>query len=242
MKHIRNIFFLLAFVFAATGCYKDPALTYEESDMTITHYNQYFDFTTYSNFIMPDSTILKTNYLSEEGREEFYEPGGTGELTRELLRDKFVSIGYNEVTDIEDADFIALPVVVLVESTEIVYYNPGWYWGYPGYGWGWGYYKSTDYYYGWYPVYPYYPVGVPVEVSTFDGTIAYVMVDAASYQAMIEWIENNPDEDFINSPIDLEAHWESVIEGSITEDAEYNQERAIRGTDEAFAQSPYLLK
>lgn len=242
MKHIRFLLLILALAYIATGCHKDPALTYADTDMTITHFDADFDFTTYSSFIMRDSTILKTNYLSESEIEKFYKPGGSADLTKELLREKFVSIGYTEVTDIEQADFIAVPAVVLMESTEIIYYNPGWYWGYPGYGWGYGYYKSTEYYYGWYPVYPWYPTGVPIQVSTYNGTVVYVMVDAASYLAFIEWVENNPGEDPDDSTPVLEAHWESTIEGYSTDDGEYNTERVELGTDEAFAQSPYLIK
>jgi len=68
------------------------------------------------------------------------------------------------------------------------------------------------------------------------------MVDVASYLAIHEWNENNPDPgpDDV-SPV-LEIHWQATIDGYTTDDGSYNEERAIRGTDEAFAQSPYLIK
>ncbi len=240
MKNLKILSLLLA-VSLLTACHKDPPKTYDDTDMTITYYNSGFDFSDYNSFLMPDSTVLTTNYLTESQVAKVYESGGTSEQMIELLRSRFLGLGYTEVDNVTEADFIAIPTLMLMQADETIIYNPGWWWGYPSYGWGWGYYKSTNYY-GWYPVYPWYPVGVPVTVSTYNGTVAYEMLDAASYLAVKEWNENNPNPgpDDV-SPV-YEINWQATIEGYSTDDGSYNQERAIRGTDEAFAQSPYLIK
>ena len=149
-------------------------------------------------------------------------------------------LGYTPVDSLEEADFIPVPTLLMTKSDQTVYYGPGWWWGgyYPSWGWGWGFYwKSTDY---WYPVYPWYPPAIPVTVSTYFGTIVYEMVDAASYRAIVEWNQQNPGQE--EGAPEMEINWQAQIQGYSTDDGSYNQERAVRGTDEAFAQSPYLIK
>lgn len=227
------------------ACHKDPPKTYDDTDITVTYYNTAFNFGSYNTFIMPDSMVLKTNYLEESGVEKIYKDGGASDQALELLKNKFLEMGYTEVDSIADADFIALPTLLMMKADETVWYGTGWWWGYPGYGWSWGfgfYLKNTNYYYGWYPVYPWYPTGVPVTVSTYTGTIVYEMLDVESYLEVIEWNIANPDPgpDDV-SPV-LEINWQAQIEGYTTDDASYDKERALNGTNEAFAQSPYLKK
>jgi len=240
MKSFKYLSFILIVAFLA-GCHKDPPKTYGDTDMTATYYNTEFNFQSYSTFIMPDSAVLKTNYLTDSQITNFYKSGGTSDQALQLLEDRFLGLGYTQVDSLKDAQFIAVPTLTMMQYDETVMYYPGWWWGYPGYGWGWGYYKSTNYYY-WYPVYPWYPTGIPVEVSTYIGTIIYEMVDAASYREILEWNEANPDPgpDDV-SPV-MKIRWQAQIEGYSTDDGAYNQERAVSGTDEAFAQSPYLIK
>ncbi len=243
MKHFKYLLLLLAISFIAGACHKDPPKTYDDTDMTITYFNPEFDYNTYTTFIMPDSAVLKTNYLTESEVDNFYKNDGTSEKVLELLKNSFLSMGYTEVDTITEADFIALPTILMTESDDIVYYGTGWWWGYPGYGWGYGWYKkSTNYYYGWYPYYPWYPTAIPVSISTYVGTVVYEMLDAASYLEVVEWNENNPDPGPDDVSPQLKINWQAQIEGYSTDDGSYNQERAQRGTDEALAQSPYLYK
>jgi hypothetical protein len=242
MKYPKYLLLILAMAFITVSCHKDPPKTYDDTDMTVTYYNVDFSFSTYNTFVMPDSVVLTTNYLTESQINNIYKSGGTSDKALDHLRDRFVGLGYTQVDSITDANFIAVPTLMMMQQDETIWYGTGWWWGYPSYGWGWGYYKSTNYYYGWYPTYPWYPTGVPVTVSTYNGTIAYEMVDVASYLAIIEWNENNPEPGPGDvSPV-LEINWQATIDGYATDDGTYNQERALRGTDEAFAQSPYLQK
>jgi len=238
MKSIKYL--LLIFIVAVmASCHKDPPKTYDDTDMTVTYYNTEFNFQSYNTFIMPDSAVVTTNYLTESQVENMYKDGGASDQALEQLKSRFLSLGYTEVDSLKDADFIAVPTLIMWQYDETVTYYPGWWWSYYGYGWGW--YKSTNYYY-WYPVYPWYPTGIPVEVSTYVGTVVYEMVDAESYRDILEWNEANPEpgEDDV-SPV-MKIRWQAQIEGYSTDDGSYNQERANRGTEEAFAQSPYLIK
>ncbi len=242
MRNTHYLIVLLVVAFAISGCHKNPPKTYDDTDMTITYYNSDFNFGAYNTYIMPDSMILKTNYLTDAQVASLYKSGGTSDQALSLLDGRFLELGYSHADSVGNADFIAIPTLLMMKNDQTVTYNPGWWWGYPGYGWGWGYYKSTNYYYGWYPVYPWYPTGVPVTVSTYTGTIVYEMLDAESYRKVIEWNKNNPDPDPNDESPQLEINWQSQIEGYSTDDGSYDKERAVRGTDEAFAQSPYLKK
>lgn len=250
---MKNLKYLLLFIVPVilAGCHKDPPKTYDDTDMTITYYDVEFDFNTYNTFIIPDSTVLTTNYLSDSEVNEFYKTGGASDKTLEEISEIFTGLGYTEVDSLKDSDFILVPTIMMMESDETVYYYPGWWWGYPSYGWGIGIgigFKGTDYYYGWYPYYPWYPPqGYPVTVSTYNGTVAFEIIDTKSYIEMIEWnewwYENNtdpPTDD--DDPPEVAIRWQAMIEGYITDDGSYNLDRIERGIEEAIAQSPYLQK
>ena len=222
-----------------SSCYKSETVYYDELDVTLTNYDVDFDFSSYSTFAMPDSTILKSNYMTEAEVEEFYAPGGAGEKTLELLKSKFESRGYTFSDSYNNADFVAVPTVLNMKYSETVYYPPGWWWGYPGYGWGypgWGW--------GGWPGYPWYP-GYGYSYQYKVGTIVLEMVDGQSFSEFMDWQEANRglgNQSGAGEIPDLTIRWMAQIDGYISSNLEYNQERAQRGMDEAFTQSPYLKK
>lgn len=239
MRYTRYLMLIMV-VAIFTACHKDPPKTYDEQDITSSYYNTEFNFGSYNTFILPDSTVLKENYLSDDQVHNFYKEGGSSDQALSLISQMFLDFGYTEVDNLSEADFIALPTLMMMESEQTVWYSPGWWWYYPGYGW----YKSStglkgtnSYYY--YPGYPWYPTGVPVTITSQTGTIAYEMIDAESYRVYLEYIENNPGAE--DGPI-LKVNWTGMIEGATTDDAQYNKDRAQRGTEEVIAQSPYLQK
>ncbi len=244
MKRPLVIFMAMSLALLVS-CHKDPPKTYDDTDMTITYYNTDFNFASYTTFYLPDSASLKTNYLTESQVAKFYEADGVSDQALDLLLDRFTAMQYVLVNSVDEADFIAVPTLTLMKSDETVWYNPGWWWGYPGYGWGIGIgigFKDTEYWDWWYPWYPWYPQGYPVNVSTYTGTVIYEMLDAASYREVMEWNTNNPDPQPEDDPPQLEINWQALIEGYTTDDGAYNKDRAKLGTDEAFLQSPYLGK
>ena len=243
MKHLKYFLILAVTVLITSSCHKDPPKQYDETDMTVTFYNTDFSFSSYSNFILPDSTVLKTNIMTESEISNFYKEGGISDQTLQILEGRFTGLGYNSVDSLAQADFIALPTILMMQNDQTIWYNPGWWWGYPGYGWGWGWgWKSTSYYYWWYPPYSWYP-GYPITVSTQTGTLIFEMIDAESYRKILEWNEQNPDPPTASDDVPaLQINWQAYIEGYTTDDATYNKERALRGVEEAFNQSPYLRK
>lgn len=243
MKHLKYLIPFVLIALITSSCHKDPPKTYDDTDMTMTTYNTEFKFQDYTTFVVPDSTLLKTNYLTDAQVASIYAEGGTSDQTLDLITQSFLGLGYTQVDSLSQADFIAVPTLLMIQSDETVYYSPGWWWGYPGYGWGWGWYKSTNYYYWWYPPYYWYPPTVPVTVSTYTGTLVFEMLDAESYRKVLDWENTHPDppEPEDNAPT-YEINWQAQVQGYSTDDGSYNKERAERGVQEALEQSPYLVK
>jgi hypothetical protein len=239
MRRIKPLLLLIGVaLFMLTSCYKSETVYYDELDVTQTNYEVDFNFGSYTSFAMPDSTILKTNYLTEQEIEEFYAAGGTSEKTLQLLRSKFEERGYSYNESADNADFVAVPTMLMVKQEGAAYYPPGWWWGYPGYGWGGG---------GWWgwPGYGWGGGGYVQYYSYKVGTVVLEMVDGASFREMQEWQDSNPgqgQQSGANEVPELLIRWMASIDGYIASDANYNADRAKRGVDEAFEQSPYLKK
>lgn len=230
-------FFMLSLLF--TSCYKEQDTTYlDEYDITLTNYDNEFDFNSYKTFMVRDSVMLYSDYLKDSEIEDFY-TSGTSDAIRAKIVEKFKSLGYTETTNIEEADFAINPMVSLMEQQGLMY---NWWWSYPGYWWWYGgwYWKSTDYYYyppywGWYPSYSYY--------SYETGSLVMEMVDGESIRTYNQWLEeNNPENVAPEDVPEILFRWTATIEGILGSTGDYNTERAVRGFNEAFDQSPYLKK
>lgn len=237
VKYLLVSFLLLTLLF--TSCYKEQDTTYlDEYDITLTYYDTDFDFNSYQKFMVRDSVMLYSDYLKDNEIEEFY-TSGTSDDIRAKIVEKFTSLGYTETDDLEEADFAINPMVSLMEQSGL-YYN--WWWSYPGYWWWYGgwYWKSTDYYYyppywGWYPSYTYY--------NYKTGSIVLEMVDAESVRVYNQWLEvNNPNEADSDDVPEILFRWTANIDGILGSTGDYNTDRAVRGFNEAFDQSPYLKK
>ena len=168
---------------------------------------------------------------------------------------------------LKNVDLFVNPVLTMSKTTSTVYY-PGYGWGgyYPGWGWGWGYssyYKSapnnlspvslgadskliersSDYYYypGWGGYYPTY--GYSYEYKT--GFLTIEMGEGDSVRAYWDWFINHTPEEIEDNPNDvpqIKLVWTAFIEGLVSSDVTYNNDRAKRGLDEAFEQAYYLDK
>jgi hypothetical protein len=238
MKRKCLLFVTLGFVLMLTSCYKEQdATSLSEYDITLTRYDTEFDFNTYQNFYVRDSVMLYSDYLEDSDIAKFYE--GTSDEIRNKIIEKFLSLGYTEVQGLENADFAINPIISLTKQEGLIY---NWWWGYPGY-WGWyggWYFKDTDYYYyppywNWYPTYTYY--------NYKTGSMSLEMVDAESIRAYQEWLnEGNADTADLEDVPQIIFRWNAYIDGVLSSDAGYNTDRAARGFNEAFDQSPYLAK
>jgi hypothetical protein len=239
MKNIGKIAGLLVLMTVVlTGCYKyNDTIYLDELDVTITYYEEGFDFQPYTTFVIRDSVGFITNYLEDEDEEEFYKPGGASEQIRNYVTQKFTSMGYTLVDEDENFDFGVNLTASFINTTTIVGY-PGWWGGWYDY-WGWygGYWPP--YYGGWYPWY----------TSVYQhqtGSIMIEMADGESVREYREFIDGKTDEELEQIPPEdfppINFRWQGMVQGVLGTSTDYNKDRAQRGIDEAFDQSPYLKK
>lgn len=225
---------ILMLSLSLSSCYKQQEdATIQDYDITLTYYDTGFDFKPYKTFILRDSVILISDYLTQKEKKDFY-TNGTSDKIRAKISSEFTALGYTQVEEDADPDFLVNPTVTLMEQTGY-YYSPGWWWGYGGY-WGW-YWKGTDYYY---PYYPYY--GTSYSYTYQSGSLIIEMFNGDSYMAYIDWLEENgPDADPSGAP-KVELNWTAHISGVAGTSGDYNKSRTENGIEEAFNQSPYLKK
>ncbi len=234
-----------------TSCFQPNDDAYlDELDITLTYYETDFNFQQYNTFAIRDSVGLIHNYLSDNEVDAFYAPGGTSDNIRSYVRGKFLAEGYTEVSSDENFDFGVNLVAMFLKSTTTIVYPPGWWWGYPGY-WGWyggGWYwnsRDTKYYGYWPPYYGWYPWGY-YTYDTKTGSLLTEMADGESLREYRLFIEKHTQQELENMPPDsippVYFRWQALVSGVAGTTADYNKQRAERGIDEAFTQSPYLKK
>lgn len=220
-----------------SACYEYHDDTYlDELDISLTYYDTSFNFQDYNTFAIRDSVGLIEDHLSQSEINAFYAPGGTADKIKTNIRQHFLDLGYTEVASDDDFDFGVNIVVLLVESTYIYYY-PGWWYGYYDYYyWYWGG--------GWYPYYDY-----PWYYGSYTyqtGTMLVEMADGQSIRDYRDWAADKTPAEIDNADPDdvppIHFVWQGLINGVAGDGAAYNQQRAERGMDEIFQQSPYLQK
>ncbi|NOR87201.1 MAG: DUF4136 domain-containing protein [Bacteroidales bacterium] len=223
-----------------TSCYKATEdATLEEYDITLTYYDPGFDFQTYQTFVVRDSVMLVSDYLTDEEKANFYREGTSDDIRSKIVNG-LLDLGYTQVSEDNNPDMMINPIVTLVKEVGVTYY-PGWWWGYGGY-WGWyggWYYKSTSYY----PYYGgYYPYWGASYYTYKTGTLIVEMADGNSVREYRDWLEENGEDGDPNTAPKIEFNWTAHIEGLMASNSNYNVSRAEQGISEAFAQSPYLKK
>jgi hypothetical protein len=219
-----------------TACYDYHDDTYlDELDVTLTYYDTNYNFHQNSTYALRDSVGIISDYLSDAEIANFYKSGGGNDQIKNLVRTNLNALGYTEVANDENFDLGVNLVVAAVENTE--YYT---------YGWWYSYYSYYYYYWwgGWYPYYG-YPWGT-VSYTYQKGALLMELADGNSIRAYRAWadgktqgeIENaNPDE-----VPDINFVWQALVSGVAGTEKSYNKERTERGINEAFTQSPYLIK
>ena len=271
MKY-KLVLFLVS-VFALQSCYKTQGPEYlDELDVTVTAYDKDFDFKSTKTVIVNDTVALRHDYLNDSQVNDFYKKGGTSDKLVDEIIAQYRAKGFDvkssrtsDITFLKSADLYVNPVMILSETTEVMYW-PGYGWGgyYPGWGWGWGYYgyystdptnsslismnldselvdRSTDYYY--YP--PGWGWGGYYTQQYKTGLLTMEMAEGNSVRAYWKWFSTHTPEEIEAHPEDapdLKLVWKAFIEGQVSTDAGYNKDRAERGFDEAFEQAYYFNK
>jgi hypothetical protein len=219
----------------STACYEYHDDTYlDELDLTITYYDTIYNFQQNQTFAIRDSVGIISDYLTDPEIDAFYSPGGGNDQIKALVSSNMIALGYTEVSDDANFDLGVNLVVAAVENTE--YYSYGWWYGYyPYYGW---------YYGGWYPYYgyPWYPVSYTYQ----QGALLMELADGESIRTYREWADGKTQGEIENADPndvpDIKFVWQALVSGVAGTEKSYNKERAERGINEAFDQSPYLIK
>jgi hypothetical protein len=226
---------LAVITFFMASCYEYHDDTYlDELDVTLTYYDTAFNFQQYNTFAIRDSVGIISDYLSDSEIDAFYRSGGGNDKIKSLVRENLTALGYTEVSPDQNFDFGVNLVVAAVENTE--YY----------YGWWYDYYYYYSWYWwgGWYPYYgyPWYPVSYTYQ----RGALLMEIADGESIRDYREWADGKTQGEIENADPDevpdINFVWQALISGVAGTEKAYNQERAERGINEAFDQSPYLIK
>jgi len=234
LAQIGAVAFLAALFFPA--CYQYHDDTYlDELDISLSYYDTSFNFQQYSTFAIRDSVGLIEDHMSNSEINDFYKSGGTADQIKAYVQKHFTDLGYSQVADDENYDFGVNLVVFSLQTTTWVGY-PGWWYGYYDYYyWYWG---------GWYPYwgYPWYYSAYTYQT----GTLLIEMVDGPSLRDYRIWADDKSDWEIQNAdPSEVPEvlfRWQALVNGVAGNSADYNKDRAQRGIDEVFMQSPYLIK
>ena len=144
------------------GCYPENDLTYEQTDVVLTTYNDSVDFSSLNTYYLSD-----TVYILDEDDEQV--PLENQDIIVDNIVSNMTSAGYTRITTEEQGK---PDVVILVGAFTSTTTNVGWWYPYyPGWGWGgWGGYYPG----GYYPGYPY--------VSSYTtGTVVWDMANPDDY-------------------------------------------------------------
>ncbi len=195
------------------GCYPDNDLTYEETDIVVTFYNDSTDFNTLSTYYLSDSV-----YFLDDAENP--EPLDNSNVITNQIAKNMAEAGYTRITEESPVqpDVVILTGVFSKTTVSVGWYYP-WY-GYGG-GWYWGAERSTDYWGGWYPYYPSYPY----YTSYTTGTLVFDMM--------------NPDDyDIIGTDTLARVYWNAAAQGVLSSGS--SDTRIKNSIDQAFLQSPQI--
>lgn len=197
------------------GCYPDSNLTYEQTDVVLTVYNDSVDFTTLSTYYMSDTVFV----LDDEDEDV---PVENPDAILNQIAKNMADYGYTRV----DESYEEKPdVVILTGAFTSTTVSVGWW--YPYYGWGgwwyWGPERGSDYWGGYYPGWGY--GGYPYYTSYTTGTVVFDMI--------------NPDDyDVISGDTMVRVYWNGGIQGVLS--GGNTDARVKKAIDQAFIQSPQI--
>ena len=207
---MKRLIPILLAVFAFAACEKDPDMDKLDNDYLV-----YTNYDKKANFKEFTTYYLpdKILVISDKEEPEYLE----GEAAQEILaayKSNMDNRGYTMAASKEDADLGVQ--VSYIKSTYFFtdYGQPEWWWGYPGY-WGSGYWGNWGG--GWY-----YPYAINYSYSTNSFISESVNLNAPE----------GPKEK-------IPVLWTSYMTGLVYSNS-MNKALAVKGVNQAFAQSPYL--
>ena len=207
MKTIK-ITLIFAGILILASCTKYPPTSSRllEDLAILTQYDVKTDFGLYKTFAIVDSAT----YVTDKDSTRILNTNVKAVLDR--ISQDMISRGFTKVAASAEPD-LGINVTV-VETTNIIVYYPGWYWGYDGYypPYWWGY-PGYNYYYPYYPVY---------YTSYSSGTL---IVDMANFKA--KTADNK-----------IPVVWNVFVRALLT--GNHTISDINTGIDQAFTQSPAI--
>ncbi len=209
------------------SCYPDDDLTYDQTDVVITNYDDTINFTTFKTYFMSDTVYPVRSDTSDHSLI------ANNAQIIDLIAQNMQQKGYTRITEIanDTPDVRVSAAAIMVTTVQMDYwypYYPGWGWGWD---WGWGWKSSgrgnNDYYDPGYPGY-YYPGwwgGYPYYSSYTTGTLLVEMA-------------NPNDVRVINSDSVVPIYWASAVSGILSSGS--NLDRIEKGINKAFEMSPEI--
>lgn len=207
----KKILWLLAIAVLGFGCTPGGIDYIEEADLVYTNYDDAYGFARVKTFAIPEQVIEITgSTFDPQAGLEFVDPA-YGDVIVERLRKNLTALGWTEVDENDNPDFVVLPSVYTSTTINIYYDWSYWGWYYPGWYSGWGWY------------YPYY---YPTTYTSGyrSGSLFVQLIDHKSTR--------------LNDAVPV--RWNMIINGLLEGGAASINSRVQNSIDQAFLQSPYL--
>mgnify|MGYP000521890991 CR=1 FL=1 len=202
-------------IFSLASCYPKGPEFYEDLDLTITDYDEDYDFGAQHFYYLEDSVGIDTNIedFDETVLEEFIDD------LLDQIESNLENRGYVRIdsSEIENANFVVGVNIVASQNTGAGWVpGPPWYPWYPPGWWGpgWG---------GYYP--PYWGGG-------------YYAYSYTTGSVFINWWD--PQLAAVQTEDSQPLHWMALFNGLLSENSGNNEARIRSSINQAFIQSPYI--
>lgn len=212
MKFKLRIGAYLLLIAGLSACQKDNELDKLDADYkVVTDYDPATDFSNFQSYYLPDSIL----FIGENEHARYLD-----KLEAKPILDAFhqnmQNRGYTRAVSKKEAD-LGLQVTYIASTSHFVGYidSPYWWWGYPDY-WSSFYWGNWGYWH-----YPH-----PVSFSVSTGALLTDMLNLKAEQGKDK---------------QLSVIWQSYLTGLLYGSNTINIALAIRGVDQAFEQSAYII-
>jgi hypothetical protein len=214
MKIFRSVLWTLIALLPLISCLPDgEADEIGDLDLVYTNYNPTFNFGAGTTYAIPTSVIILTGEPVTPGTRPPTLDFIVSDQILGAIRNNMNARGFSQVNVQSNPDFILLPSAT-EEGREVLF-------GYDTQFWTW-----------WYPQ---LGTGLIFQYPNFNPQITS-SVDTGSL--LIQFIDNR--NRTANEPVPV--HWISIVNLGLSGSQTDNSNRATRGVNQSFTQSPYLKK
>jgi hypothetical protein len=229
MKH-KKIYWQLTIlaVLSLSSCYPDGPDKVDELDVVETQYDSSYNFSQDLYFLLPDTvSVIGDTNMEYTPVDQKIDHAILNEIKLNMENAGYVQLAES---DTSDHTKMSKAVIVLASKSIVDYYAQYYDYYYYGYDY-WDWYYGMNYYYPDYRWTYYYPWGYPATYSHSVGTVIVEIIDP-----------NNPRSvSSTKSEVVYPVRWMATFNGLAQGTLPNYKERIIKGIDQAFIQSPYVL-